>query len=43
VLCDEAAVRFLGLSFAGWNVLVSLFTAAVAFWGFAARPDSGQA
>ena len=40
VLCDEAAVRFLGLSFAGWNVLVSLFTAVIAFWGFAARPGS---
>lgn len=24
VLCDEAAVRILGLSFAGWNVLASL-------------------
>ncbi len=33
VLCDEAAVRFLGLSFAGWNAIVSLVTAAIAFWG----------
>ena len=24
VRCDEAAWRFLGLSFAGWNVLISL-------------------
>ncbi len=37
VLCDEAPVRFLGLSFAGWNVIVSLTTAVVAFWGATAR------
>lgn len=29
--CDEAAGRFLGLSFAGWNVIASLFLAAVAY------------
>lgn len=29
--CDQAAGRFLGLSFAGWNVLSSLALAAVAF------------
>lgn len=34
VRCDEAAWRFLGLSLAGYNVLVSLFLAAVAGWGF---------
>jgi disulfide bond formation protein DsbB len=28
VRCDEAAWRFLGLSFAGWNVLISLALAA---------------
>ncbi len=33
VRCDEAAWRFLGLSLAGYNVLVSLFLAAVAAWG----------
>jgi disulfide bond formation protein DsbB len=27
VRCDQAAWRFLGLSFAGWNVLASLFIA----------------
>ena len=37
VLCDEAAVRFLGLSFAGWNAIVSLITAAIAFWGAASK------
>jgi len=37
VLCDEAAVRFLGLSFAGWNAIVSLITAAIAFWGAAGK------
>lgn len=29
--CDEAAGRFLGLSFAGWNVIASLVLALVAF------------
>ena len=33
VRCDEAAWRFLGVSLAGYNVLVSLFLAAVAAWG----------
>ncbi len=33
VRCDEAAWRFLGLSLAGYNVLVSLTLAAVALWG----------
>jgi disulfide bond formation protein DsbB len=31
--CTEAAGRFLGLSFAGWNVVASLALAAVAFAG----------
>ncbi|WP_244530511.1 disulfide bond formation protein B [Salaquimonas pukyongi] len=31
--CDEAAGRFLGLSFAGWNVIVSLVLAVIAFKG----------
>jgi disulfide bond formation protein DsbB len=34
VRCDEAAWRFLGLSLAGWNVLVSLGLAALAVHGF---------
>src|SRR3954468_2851665 len=48
IRCDEAAWRFLGLSLAGYNVLVSLFLAAVAAWGAAAawrtpdRDDSGS-
>ncbi len=29
--CDQAAGRFLGLSFAGWNVLASLGLAIIAF------------
>jgi len=36
VRCDEAAWRFLGLSLAGYNVLVSLALAAIAAWGAAA-------
>ncbi len=35
VRCDEAAWRFLGLSLAGYNALVSLALAAVAAWGAA--------
>jgi disulfide bond formation protein DsbB len=34
VRCDEAAWRFLGLSLAGYNVLISLALAMVAVWGF---------
>ncbi len=33
VRCDQAAWRFLGLSLAGWDVLVSLGLALVALWG----------
>src|SRR5882672_4448070 len=33
VRCDEAAWRFLGLSLAGYNVLISLALAGVAAWG----------
>jgi disulfide bond formation protein DsbB len=35
VRCDEAAWRFLGLSLAGYNVLISLSLAALALWGAA--------
>ena len=34
VRCDEAAWRFLGLSLAGYNALISLALAGVAAWGF---------
>jgi disulfide bond formation protein DsbB len=37
VRCDEAPWRFLGLSLAGYNVLVSLTLAAVAAWGALAK------
>ena len=30
--CTDAALRVLGLSFAGWNVIASLVLAAFAFW-----------
>jgi disulfide bond formation protein DsbB len=33
IRCDEAAWRFLGLSLAGYNVLISLAIAAIAAWG----------
>jgi disulfide bond formation protein DsbB len=36
VRCDEAAWRFLGLSLAGYNALISLALAAIALWGAAA-------
>ena len=33
IRCDEAPWRFLGLSLAGYNVLISLALAAIALWG----------
>jgi disulfide bond formation protein DsbB len=33
VRCDQAAWRYLGLSLAGWNVLVSLALAGAGAWG----------
>lgn len=35
VMCDEVQWTFLGLSLAGYNVLISLLMAAVAAWGVA--------
>ncbi len=35
VRCDEVQWRFLGLSLAGYNVLISLLMAALAGWGVA--------
>jgi disulfide bond formation protein DsbB len=37
VRCDEAAWRFLGLSLAGYNVLISLALAAIAALGLMRR------
>lgn len=34
VRCDEVQWRFLGLSLASYNVLISLLMAAIAAWGF---------
>jgi disulfide bond formation protein DsbB len=31
IKCDEAALRFLGISFAGWNVVASVLLMAIAF------------
>jgi disulfide bond formation protein DsbB len=36
--CNDAALRVLGLSFAGWNVIASVALAAIAFFG-ATRKD----
>jgi disulfide bond formation protein DsbB len=36
VRCDQAGWRFLGLSLAGYNALISLSLAAVALWGIVA-------
>ena len=33
IRCDEVQWRFLGLSLAGYNVLISLAMAAIAGWG----------
>jgi disulfide bond formation protein DsbB len=35
VMCDQVQWSFLGLSLAGYNVLISLLMAAVAVWGVA--------
>src|SRR4051794_20235967 len=35
IRCDEVQFRFLGISLAGYNVLISLLMAAVAGWGIA--------
>jgi len=44
VRCDDAAWRFLGLSLAGYDVLISLALSAVAAWGAAAaRADLTRA
>jgi disulfide bond formation protein DsbB len=40
VRCDEASWRFLGLSLAGYNVLIALAMAAIALWGAAATVRS---
>ena len=34
IRCDEVQWRFLGLSLAGYNVLISLVMAIIALWGF---------
>jgi disulfide bond formation protein DsbB len=42
VRCDEAAWRFLGISLAGYDALVSLFLAAIAAWGVKASLARGN-
>jgi disulfide bond formation protein DsbB len=37
IRCDEAPWRFLGLSFAGWNAVMSGLLAGVAAWGAARK------
>src|ERR1700689_4505275 len=41
VRCDEAAWRFLGISLAGYNVLISLLLAAIALYGILGRRQAG--
>ena len=41
VRCDEAAWRFLGLSLAGYNVLISLALAAIAAFGLIDTEERG--
>jgi disulfide bond formation protein DsbB len=40
VSCTEASWRFLGLSFAGWNALISVFLVVVAFFGAFRRTEA---
>lgn len=37
--CNDAALRVLGLSFAGWNVIASLIIAIIAFIGAARKSE----
>jgi disulfide bond formation protein DsbB len=43
IRCDEVQWRFLGLSLAGYNVLLSLAAAALAVWGIAGIRRVGKA
>lgn len=40
IRCDEASWRFLGLSFAGWSVLISLILSLIGFAAAFPRPDA---
>src|SRR3954447_9938293 len=42
VRCDEAAWRFLGLSLAGYNALITVALAAIALWGAAKNYGSSS-
>lgn len=42
IRCDEVQWRFLGVSLAGYNVLISLAMAAVAIWGTVRTFRSGR-
>ena len=42
IRCDEAQWRFLGLSFAGWNVVVSLALVALCLWGLRGATKPGR-
>ena len=43
VSCTEVQWSMLGLSFAGWNAVISLVAAAIAFWGARRPRESGPA
>jgi disulfide bond formation protein DsbB len=43
IRCDEVQWRFLGLSLAGYNALISLLMAAIAAWGIAGLRRRSQA
>ena len=42
VSCTEAAWRFLGLSLAGWNAVISLGLVGLALWPLLRRPSPGM-
>ena len=42
IRCDEVQWRFLGLSLAGYNVLISVLMAAIAAWGIITTPVRGN-
>ncbi len=43
IRCDEVQFRFLGISLAGYSVLISLLMAAIAGWGIGRTAKDGAA
>ena len=42
IKCDEASLRFLGVSFAGWNVIASFLLMLISLWRRVSRQKAGR-